>query len=75
MSQSSEIAATQCELLILKGTQEGEEHLWSNSLKTPYAEPQGNLGCEQIWDTSPEEQEYIQNEWCYWAQTLVSSHM
>ena len=45
MLQLSVIAALQYELVSPKGTQEGEEHLWSSSYQTaatPYGELQGS---------------------------------
>ena len=44
MSQSSAIPAFQCELTRSKGTQEGEEYLWSSNNQTaatPYGETKG----------------------------------
>ena len=59
MSQSSAIAAFQCELVSPKGTQE-EEYLWSNSHQTaaiPYGGPKGaqdvkkcSILAPDIWD-------------------------
>ena len=48
MSQSSVIAALQCELVSPKDTQEGKEHLLSSSIRTAatsYWEPQESSGC------------------------------
>ena len=50
MSQSSAIAALQCELMNPKGTQEGKEYLPPHSHQataSPYKEPQGSAGCEK----------------------------
>ena len=44
------MAALQCELVTLKGTQEEEEYLWSTNHQTDsttYGEPQGSSGCEK----------------------------
>ena len=50
MSQSSLIAAFQCEPVSAEGTQEGKEYLSSSSHQTaatPYGEPQETSGCEK----------------------------
>ena len=44
MTQSSATPALQCELVSPKGTQEGEEYLWSSNNQmaaTPYGKPKG----------------------------------
>ena len=56
MSLSSAIAALQCELVSLKGTQEGEEYLQPNSHQTAatmYSEHQAELRMSKIQDIGP----------------------